>query len=540
MVQLPENFAEFEALERYLELLQSGHQPDREQLLHEHPGLASALDCLEALERLRPVAAEAPSTDSLVGMAPSDFGTYELIEEIGRGGMGVVYKARQKSLDRVVAVKMILASHLASADHVRRFQAEARAAAQLSHPNIVHIHEVGQMAGQHYFVMEFVDGPSLSQRIAQGPMDIDAAVQLIVKVARAVDHLHRHQIVHRDLKPSNILLDCEGQPYVSDFGLAKVFTSDSNQTATGVIAGTPSYMSPEQAAGRTEKVGPASDVYSLGAILYELLTGQPPFCEENPLDTVMQVLSCDPVLPRRLNHRIPRRLQLICLKCLAKRSQDRYPSAKALAEDLERYYLGESLIARPPTLVERLWSWSRREPALSLRLAALAGFYAVELVNYYGFNRGDPAFRTFHLEISILLPLWAASSFLLQQALRSQRWALPARFLWGTLDVVLLTAILLIADGAASPLVIGYFLLIAGSGLWFRVRFVWFMTVLLLISYGILVLDFYLWRPALQSGFDRAADRHVLFVVAMLVMASIIAYLVDRVRTLSHFFGHHP
>jgi serine/threonine-protein kinase len=544
MAPLPDDDSpEFPLLERYLEQLQAGEQPDREELLREHPELASALSCLEALERLVPVAEAVPkdgqpSGPPLLGAVPADFGDYELLEEIGRGGMGVVYKARQKSLDRIVAVKMILASYLASAEHVRRFQAEARAAGQLRHPNIVHIHEVGQIHGQHYFVMEYIEGPSLAQRIAEEPMDVDTAVRLVLKVARAVDHLHQHQIVHRDLKPSNILVDSQGQPFVTDFGLAKVFTSDSNRTATGVIAGTPSYMSPEQAAGRTDEVGPASDVYSLGAILYELLTGKPPFHEENPLDTVMQVLSCDPVLPRRLNRRIPRPLQLICLKCLAKRPEERYPSARVLAEDLEHFHLGESLIAKPPHLVQRAWSWSRREPALALRLAALAGFYAVELINYYGFNPSDTQWRSFHFKISLVLSLWVVSSFILQQFLKSQRWSIPARFLWGTLDAALLTAILLIADGAASPLVVGYFLLIAGSGLWFRVRFVWFMTALLLVSYGVLTTDFYMWRhEELQKQFDVGADRHVLFIVAMLVMANIVAYLVDRVRALSNFYG---
>ena len=202
---------------------------------------------------------------------PRDFGPYELIREIGRGGMGVVYEARQKGLDRSVAVKMILASHLASPELVRRFQAEAKAAARLRHSNIVHIHEVGQLHGQDFFAMEYIDGQSLAERIAQGPVDVPTAVRLVATVARAVEHLHQQGIVHRDLKPSNILLDSDGQPYVTDFGLAKVFVAGSDMTATGVIAGTPSYMAPEQASGRRAEIGPATDVYSLGAILYELL-----------------------------------------------------------------------------------------------------------------------------------------------------------------------------------------------------------------------------------------------------------------------------
>ena len=541
MVLPSEDSPEFRLLEAYLEQLQSGGQPDRAALLREHPELTSALNCLEALERLAPaeseIPAEGPASSILSAPGiPYEFGPYELLEEIGRGGMGVVYKARQKSLDRLVAVKMILASHLASAEHVRRFQSEARAAAQLSHPNIVHIHEVGQLQGQHYFAMEYVEGLSLAERISEGPLAIDAAVRLMIAVGRAVDHLHQHQIVHRDLKPSNILLDAHEQPYVTDFGLAKVFSADSNRTATGVIAGTPSYMSPEQAAGRGEEVSTASDVYSLGAILYELLTGQPPFEEESPLDTVMQVLSRDPVLPRRINRRVPRRLELICLKCLAKRPEERYPSAGALVQDLEHFRMGESLIAKPPNLVQRVWSWSRREPALALRLAALAGFYAVELVNYT-INRDDPLYRAFHVKISLVLTVWAVVSLVLQQGLKSPRWSMYACFLWGTLDALLLTGVLLIADSAASPLVVGYFLLIAGSGLWFRVRFVWFMTLLLLISYALMIVNLHVYYPDLARQYNVRWDRHALFIVAMLVMASIVGYLVDRVRALSSFYG---
>ena len=202
---------------------------------------------------------------------PRDFGPYELLEEIGRGGMGVVYKARQKALDRIVAVKMILATHLASPEHIRRFQVEAWAAARLRHSNITQIHDVGQHHGQHYFTMEYIEGESLAQRIARQRLSFDAIVRLLSVVARAVDHLHAQGVVHRDLKPSNILLDRDDQPYVTDFGLAKVFVPGSEATATGVIAGTPSYMAPEQASGHSSEVGPAADIYSLGAILYELL-----------------------------------------------------------------------------------------------------------------------------------------------------------------------------------------------------------------------------------------------------------------------------
>jgi serine/threonine-protein kinase len=461
-----------------------------------------------------------------------------LLSEIGRGGMGIVYRARQKGLDRLVAVKMILGSHLASPEHVRRFQAEAKAAARLRHPHIVHIHEVGQLHGQDYFAMEYIEGESLAQRLARGPVEIDAAVRLVAAVARAVDHLHQQGLIHRDLKPSNILLDDQGQPYVTDFGLAKVCLPGSEITATGVIAGTPSYMAPEQATGVGSRVSPSVDVYSLGSILYELLTGRPPFREDNPLDTLMDVLSRDPTLPRQLNAKVPRELELICLKCLAKSPEDRYSSAAAVADDLEHFARGEALEVRPPHLGQRLWSWTRRQPALALRLGALGVFYCVETVNFLLGAAGVD--WSFHWKISGLMGMWAGASTICQQFLESRRWSFPARYVWGTLDSLLLTGVLLVADGAASPLIIGYPLLIVASGLWFRVRFVSFITVLSLISYGLLVVDFYHIRAAkLQPNFDTAVDRHVINVVGLLVLGSIVAYLVHRVRTLSSFYERH-
>ncbi|MBN2024999.1 MAG: serine/threonine protein kinase [Pirellulales bacterium] len=527
---------QFDALEAYLARLQSGEKPDRRRFLAEHPELASALDCLEVLERFAP--SEAALEDGAAGPSPleqwgRDFGGYDLIEEIGRGGMGVVYKARQRTLDRVVALKMILAGQLSSPEHLNRFLAEAKTAARLHHPHIVPIHEVGCVHGQHFFAMEYIEGPSLSQRVAEGSLDMNEAVRLLASVARAVAELHRHGIVHRDLKPSNILLDAAGAPFVTDFGLAKVFEADSTLTATGVIAGTPSYMSPEQAAGHSAAVGPASDVYSLGTILYELLTGRPPFREETPLETVLQVVSREPVLPRRLVPKIPRSLELICLKCLAKSPDARYASAEALADDLERFLRGEPLAVQPPNVGTRLWRWTRRQPALALRLAAFAVFYLVGLTNYLtgGID------LAFHLKMLSIVGVWVLASIGLQQCLDSRRWSIPARFGWGTIDAVLLLAVLLVADGAASPLVVGYPLLIVGSGLWYRVRFVWFMTVLSLISYGLLVLDFYYRRPELASRLDPYWDRHLIFAVALVVQGAAVAYLVHRLRTLSTYYG---
>jgi serine/threonine-protein kinase len=541
MADIPEDPQLVARLDDYLERLQRGEHPDREALLASYPQLRSALDCFDALEGMAPQATGGAAGDATREFSdvpdhlPRDFGSYELLAEIGRGGMGVVYRARQKGLERMVAVKMILAGFLASPEHVRRFQVEARAAAGLRHPHIVQIHEVGQVHGQHFFAMEYIAGLSLAQRIAQGPIDPQTAAWLIAQVSRAVAHLHEHGIVHRDLKPSNILLDEDQTPYVTDFGLAKVFQPGSEMTTTGVIAGTPSYMAPEQAAGRGAEVGPASDIYSLGAILYELLTGRPVYREESPLDTLLAVMTGEPIPPRELNPKIPRPIQIICMKCLARAPGDRYASAGALADDLERFLKGEAIRARPPSLVERLWIWTRREPALATRLAALGVFYLVETINY---RMGIVRDAVFHRDVSLLIAVWAVSSILLQQSLKIQRWSLPARFVWGTLDAAVLLAMLLVGNGLTSSLMVGYPLLIAASGLWFRVRFVWFMTALAMASYGVLLVDFYVWRHAeLQRYMAVTCDRHVVFLVAMVVLAGAVSYLVQRVRALSSYYG---
>jgi peroxiredoxin/tetratricopeptide (TPR) repeat protein/tRNA A-37 threonylcarbamoyl transferase component Bud32 len=290
---------------------------------------------------------------------------YEILGELGRGGMGVVYKARHLRLNRIVALKMILAgAHAGSKEH-KRFRSEAEAVARLQHPNIVQIHEVGESEGRPYFSLEYVDGGSLAQRLDGTPQAARQSAQLIEALARAMNVAHQQNIVHRDLKPANVLLNRDGTPKITDFGLAKQMDSEHAQTGTGAILGTPSYMAPEQAAGRTREIGPAADVYALGAILYELLTGRPPFRGETPMDTMFQAISQEPVPPTRLQPKVPRDLETICLKCLQKEPAKRYPSALALAEDLQRFRSNLPIEARPVGIGERTLKWMRRRPAVA-------------------------------------------------------------------------------------------------------------------------------------------------------------------------------
>jgi WD40 repeat protein len=302
------------------------------------------------------------------------FGDYELLEEIARGGMGVVYKARQVSLDRIVAVKMLLAGPLAGKDFVQRFRTEAAAAASLQHPNIVAIHEVGFAEGQHFFAMDYVEGLTLAQLVANGPLSARQAATYLQTIAEAIHFAHERNVLHRDLKPSNVLIDSgTDQPRVTDFGLAKRLEAETDLTLSGQVLGSPNYMSPEQALGKRGTVGKRSDVYSLGAILYHLVTGRPPFQGETLTDVLHQVVNAEPVSPRLLNPSVPVDLETVCLKCLEKEPEKRYATAQQLADELDRFLNDEPIHARPVTRVERAWRWCRRKPALagSLAIAAL-------------------------------------------------------------------------------------------------------------------------------------------------------------------------
>jgi serine/threonine-protein kinase len=550
------NDATITALDRYVARLQAGERPSKSELLAAHPALASVLECLDVLENLAPPAPvqRGPATANELTEAPtlaepravmdageapgeerqgSDFGKFELLEELGRGGMGVVYKARQKDLGRLVALKMILRSQLDSAEMVRRFHDEARAAAGVQHPNITAVYEAGQIHGQPYFAMQYVGGPSLASKLRHGPLPPETTARIVAAVARAVAHLHQHGIVHRDLKPGNILLDEHGQPYVTDFGLVKLLEGNSHQTTSGAIVGTPSYMSPEQAAGQSTLIGPRSDVYSIGAILYECLTGRPPFRAATQMETLMHVLENEPIAPHEFNPQVPRDLESICLRCMEKSPERRYANAAAVADNLERYLNGEPVEGLTPGLWPRLGRWVRREPALAARLGALAVSLTLIQVNYH-LTGGIQL--SLHLLVVGLLLLWGVTSFVFQRLTNSGRWSEDLPFAWAGADLLLWTFVLL-ADGEApaGPLAVGYPCLIAASGLWFRARLVWFTTILSLLSYAA-VLTMY----RLDDGQLVGIHKHLIVGVALLATGFVVAYQVNRVRALSRYYERRP
>jgi tetratricopeptide (TPR) repeat protein len=417
----------------YLQALASGRTPNSDELLTRHPDLApdlaQFLADLEAVGRMAAplrqtrapsspgepstrytlTAEESGKTGGRAGpVEPAVLGDYELLQEIGRGGMGVVYRARHRVLGRLDAIKMLRPEAWAGAEAPARFRNEARATSRLHHPNIVQIHQVGEQDGRPYLVLELVEGGNLAEHLSGNPITAAEAARLVETLARAVHAAHECGIVHRDLKPANILLQkVEGGPgdedqtqeatpgpgglmrldrfvpKITDFGLAKELAQPrERQTLSGAIVGTASYMAPEQAEGRTKDVGPKTDVYALGVLLYELLTGRPPFKGAAPLDTLKQLIADPPIPPRRLQPAVPRDLETVCLKCLEKDPPRRYGSALALAEDLRRFLAGEPVRARPVGLAGRLWRWSRRQPlaaglCAALALSVVTGFAAV-------------------------------------------------------------------------------------------------------------------------------------------------------------------
>ena len=369
-----------EIIAEYIFAEEAGELVSRDELLATYPDYAGQLQQFftdrDQFRRLAsPLSPEAARRNDLPASVRY-FGDYELLDEIAQGGMGVVYKARQKTLNRIVAVKMVLAGHLASDQDIKRFEEEAKTAATLKHRSIVPIHEVGRNHGQHYFSMDFVDGPNLAEVIRTDPPSPKKAARIIQEVAEAVNYAHQEGIVHRDIKPSNILIDPSGDVQITDFGLALRVGDGSQLTQSGQILGTPAYMPPEQALGKRDLVGPASDIYAMGAVLFEMLTGRPPFRGESASDTIRQLLDTEPLAPRQLNTKTPRDLETICLKCLDKQPHQRYGTAALLADDLSRFLANKPIHARPVGRLERVARWARREPKVAM-LTMTAAFLLV-------------------------------------------------------------------------------------------------------------------------------------------------------------------
>jgi eukaryotic-like serine/threonine-protein kinase len=527
-------------LDAYVNALERGDTEVRAQLLNANPALNREFECLEELHALAQAArvsgaherATLPPLSGSEGelsespIQPRSFGHYEILETIGRGGMGVVYKARQVDLDRPVALKMILASELASPEQVRRFETEARAAAGLRHPNIVQIFEAGRVDGQSYFAMEYVAGQGLNTVARSETIDPLRAATWMVSIARAVDYLHSRGIVHRDLKPSNILVDADGRTFVTDFGLIKM--ADSDLTSSHAIIGTPSYMSPEQAASQHDEVGPQSDVYSLGAILYELLTGRPPFLGASPLETLVEVLEGEPPAPHEIRSGIPREIELVCLKALAKAPEHRYQSAEDLARDLERFIAGEPVSAQPHGLWRRLVRWARQEPALVCRLGIISVCVIIVQVVYHLWH---PVSALIQTSIILTLAAWAAISIALQIALRLKYRPETVQALWVTTDALMLTAPLALAQAVTTPLVLCYGALIVAAGLWFRVHLVWLGLIVSLAGYGFLLV-----LGASRGLLGQSPQHHLIAAASLVLVATMVATQVRRVRALSRYY----
>jgi tRNA A-37 threonylcarbamoyl transferase component Bud32 len=373
-----------ELLLRWEDLRRQGGRPSAAEVCADQPELAPELEkqiqAILAMEAMLAVGKDTPTEpetpDGPQSVSPAsrkgiDFfpSGYEVLEELGQGGMGVVYKARHQRLARLVAIKRLRAGVHAQPSQLARFRNEAEALARVQHPNIVQVFDVGEHDGEAFLALELVEGQGLAQKLARSVLPAREAAGLVETLARGIHSAHERGVIHRDLKPANVLFTTEGTAKISDFGLAKCLDNDAGPTRTGEIMGTPSYLAPEQAEGKSKEVGPAADIYALGAILYECLTGRPPFQGESTLDTLEQVRLRDPLPPSRLQPKVPRDLETICLKCLEKAPRQRYGSARELADDLARFQTGEPIRARRASLAERGLKWVKRRPTQAALVA---------------------------------------------------------------------------------------------------------------------------------------------------------------------------
>lgn len=448
-------------------------------------------------------------------------GSYQLLEEVARGGMGVVFKAYDSKLQRTVALKMILDRNLSSREAVQRFYAEAEMAAGLNHPGIVPVYDVGSHGGHHYYVMGLVEGPTLAQEMARREFSIEEAVRLVCDLAAAIHHAHEHGVVHRDLKPGNILLAENETPQITDFGLAKRVDRPSEFTVAGQVLGTPGYMAPEQAAGDMAHAGKAVDIYALGAVLYHLLTGHPPF--RTALDALVCVLEQDPVPPRVLSRRVPRDLDTICMKCLSKHPADRYGSARELADDLQRFLHGELIQAKPASVRRRVQRWARHRPRLATVLVTMTAFYVYHLVCLLANNPGSRGF--FHWLATLTTLLVCLYAWVFQSLIMRPRASSRVLYAWVGSDLVVLTLFLMLAaDGVRSPLVVIYPCMVASAALSFDRYLVWWVTGIALASYQVVVFT----SPWLHPDLLPPPFRHTVPMAISIVAVGLVQYFVLR------------
>ena len=557
-----------EAVAEYLAAVESGSNPDRAKLLESYADVSTELaqffaDHDRFADLAQPVRSLVAAGDTPRQAGDSDttlpfdaaahtafpqddsapeagqrIGDYEILRELGRGGMGIVYQARHTRLNRHVALKTVLAGQYAAAEDLARFFEEAKSAASLDHPGIVSMYEISSSRGQPYFSMAFVEGPNLSRVLEGGPLPPPVAARLFQKLVAAVAYAHGKGVIHRDLKPANILLEqtpqnsqltthhslLSAQPKITDFGLAKRLDSTSQLTASGQLLGTPLYMSPEQASGRVRDIGPAADIYSLGAILYALLTGRPPFVSDNPVEVILRVLENEPTAPRQIRHDIPRDLECICLKCLEKRPGDRYASAELLSEDLDRYLRQEAVEARSPTLGQRFRRWMRRQTVLAWHVVCLGMLFLLVQIS---FALHPDREIIYHLMVSGLISLLMLVAFAFQW-IGSRGQATWPNYFWMAADAGLTTALLAQLVAPLGPLLGSYLVLICVSGLFFQTRLVAFTTATTMLASLVLLLV----RP------DQAQPLHyaVCFELSLVIAGLVVGYQVWRLKVLREYY----
>jgi len=468
------------------------------------------------------------STPGLLNEYPFDFGRYTILSELGKGGMGVVYKGVQKDLDRLVSIKVILSNRLSVWKNVLRFRSEAKAAASVRHSNIVGVYEAGKVLGQHYIAMEYIEGESLAKRNRNQPLKQEGSVRVVARVARAIAHLHANDIVHLDLKPSNILMDENDQPFVTDFGLARGLGGRGMGKDSEAISGTPCYMAPEQARGDEAEIGPLCDVYGLGAILYELLTGVPPFKNEDPFETLVKVIESEPMAPRKIESNLSKTIEKICLRCLEKDPEKRYASASDLADDLDRFLAGDVVESTATSLWDQTKCWIRRKPALASHLILMAFFLSIEMFWYHAFKIRTAAY---HYPLVSIFVLWGLSALAFEWFHRKPRFAGPTRFFWAASDVLFLTAIVSNAGGITGHLLILLPISLAASGLWFQRSLVWMVTGVTLLSYSGLVIHARFFRPDVEIFLDH----HFVFLASLFSIGFLVSLLVRRLELLLRY-----